>query len=77
MPQVSVPLASFEHLSALSARQESFTSGKGMRHETMCGPYKATAVASPPRASAILMLSSSAFCEHHFAELGSIFLAST
>lgn len=75
MPQVSVPLASFGHLAALSASQGSFTSEKGTRHETMCGPYKAAAVASPPRA--ILMLCSSASREHRFAELGSIFQAST
>lgn len=48
-----------------------------MRHETMCGPYKAVAVAFPPHAPTILTHRSPAFPEHHFAELVYVFLTST
>jgi len=77
LPQTSVPLLSFGHLSDTSARQESYTSGKGTRHETMCGPYKAVAVAFPPHAPTVLTRCSPAFPEHRFAELVCVFLPST
>lgn len=77
MLQTFVPVLSFGHLSDISARQESYTSGKGMKRETICGPYKAVAVASPPHAPTILKHCSSAFPEHRFAELVYVFLAPT
>lgn len=69
MLQSSVSLLSFRHLSHLSARQASYTSGREMHHETLHGPYKEVAVVSPPHVpTSSTHCSSSAVPERCFAE---------
>lgn len=77
VPQSSVPFPSFGHLPLRSlpgnTGKERSASGK----QTLHGPYEPLAAFSPPHAPTISMRYSSTFSEHCFAELVSVFLAST